>query len=56
MNPISLSTTSVTWTSMTGLIVGCFVLGVVHALWTWLERRYLPIDERPAQGVPVGAV
>jgi len=47
VHSISLGLTSVTWTSMIGLVLGCFTLGLTQWLWTGLERRFFPIDDEP---------
>lgn len=45
MHSISLGLTSVTWTSMIGLVLGCFTLGLTQWAWSAAEKRFFPIDE-----------
>jgi len=51
VHPVSLAITSVTWTSMVGLVLGCFTLGLTQWLWTTLEKRYFPVGEEVRRDV-----
>lgn len=43
MHQVALSLTSVGWSSIVGLAVGCVTLGITQTAWSWLERKYFPV-------------
>lgn len=45
MNPVSLSASSVTWTTLPALVVSLCVLGAFHWGWSFLERKYFPVAD-----------
>nr|CRY96099.1 hypothetical protein [uncultured prokaryote] len=46
MNPVSLSASTLTWTTLPALCIAIgFAVGV-HGVWTWIERRYFPVAEQ----------
>lgn len=43
MHQVALSLTSVGWSSIVGLSVGCLTLGLTQWGWNWMEKRFFPV-------------
>jgi hypothetical protein len=42
MNPVSLSSGDITWTTLPALLISVCMVTAMHWAWNWVERKYFP--------------